>query len=49
MQLDLNDLDSVVAFSKKVKAGYKKIDTLMLNAGIMALPEREVTKQGFEK
>ena len=50
MNLDLDDLDSVAAFNKAFRAkGYKKIDTLMMNAGIMALPTRETSKQGFEK
>ena len=41
MQLDLDNLDSVAAFNKAFRLkGYKKVDTLMLNAGIMALPER---------
>ena len=49
MQLDLNDLDSVKNFSLKFKAKYDRLDILINNAGIMALPNREVTAQNFEK
>ena len=49
MQLDLDDLNSVKAFSEAYCAKYDRIDTLMMNAGIMALPERQITAQGFEK
>ena len=47
-QLDLSDLSSVKAFSKQVHATAKKIDILINNAGIMAIPERKTTKDGFE-
>jgi len=43
----LNDLISVRDFAQKFK--YEKIDLLLNNAGIMTLPEREVTIQGYEK
>ena len=49
MKLDLNDLTSVKAFCDEFKAKYPRLDTLMLNAGIMALPEREESAQGHEK
>jgi retinol dehydrogenase 12 len=49
MQLDLNDLDSVKTFSENFSAEYSKLDILLNNAGIMALPTRETTKQGLEK
>jgi retinol dehydrogenase 12 len=49
MQLDLNDLESVKSFADKVNGRVKNVDILLNNAGIMALPNREVTKQGFEK
>ena len=49
MKLDLNDLTSVKAFCNEFKAKYNRLDTLMLNAGIMALPQREESKQGHEK
>ena len=49
MQLDLNDLQSVKDFSVSFRAKYDKLDTLMMNAGVMTIPEREITKQGHEK
>ena len=44
LQLDLADLDNVAKCSDKLKSflGPKKISVLMNNAGIMALPERQV-------
>ena len=49
MQLDLNDLESVKKFADKFNAKFDKLDILLNNAGIMALPTRETTAQGFEK
>ena len=49
MQLDLNDLSSVQTFAANFNAKFDKIDILLNNAGIMALPTRETTAQGFEK
>lgn len=49
MALDLNDLKSVKEFSVNFNAKYDKLDILLNNAGIMALPERETTAQGYEK
>ena len=43
MQLDLNDLASVRDFAENFNSKYDKIDILLNNAGIMALPERELT------
>ncbi|WFB88447.1 MULTISPECIES: SDR family NAD(P)-dependent oxidoreductase [Streptomyces] len=43
--LDLADLGSVDAFAK---AWQGPLDILMANAGVMALPTREVTAQGWE-
>lgn len=51
--LDLDDLESVRAFPKRLSespaGGDSKIDVLMNNAGVMAIPEREITKDGFER
>lgn len=49
MKLDLNDLDSVQSFCDEFKKKYDKLDILLNNAGIMMLPNRETTKQGYEK
>jgi len=40
MQLDLNDFKSVEAFAKNYSAKFDRVDILLNNAGIMALPER---------
>lgn len=47
MKLDLGDLDSVKAFAEKFKKQYKKLDLLINNAGLMAIPYRK-TVDGFE-
>lgn len=49
MKLDLNDLESVISFTEEFKKKYNKLDILLNNAGIMMLPNRETTKQGYEK
>lgn len=51
MQLDLNDLVSVRSFAKEFIEASKGrgLNILVNNAGIMALPKRQETKQGFEK
>ena len=48
LQLDLERLESVRAFAEAAAAG-GAIDLLVCNAGIMALPTREVTPHGWEK
>jgi NAD(P)-dependent dehydrogenase (short-subunit alcohol dehydrogenase family) len=45
--LDLADLSSVRAFA--AEAGALPVDLLVNNAGVMALPSREVTLDGFER
>lgn len=45
--LDLNDLNSVKSFAETFKGD--KIDILLNNAGIMAVPQKETTAQGYEK
>ena len=48
LQLDLADLDSVATFSEAFTGAYDRLDLLINNAGVMALPERRTTAQGFE-
>lgn len=43
MQLDLNDLTSVKSFASAFNEKYDRLDILINNAGIMALPTRETT------
>ena len=50
--LDLDDLESVKTFPERFSAAVgkdSKIDVLMNNAGVMAIPERELTKDGYER
>ncbi|KAJ3342311.1 hypothetical protein HDU93_002784 [Gonapodya sp. JEL0774] len=48
MLVDLGDLTSVRQFTKEFKAKFNSLHLLINNAGIMALPNRELTKDGFE-
>eukprot|EP00747_Dinoflagellata_sp_TGD_P037961 gnl/TRDRNA2_/TRDRNA2_139396_c0_seq1.p1 gnl/TRDRNA2_/TRDRNA2_139396_c0~~gnl/TRDRNA2_/TRDRNA2_139396_c0_seq1.p1 ORF type:complete len:305 (-),score=72.72 gnl/TRDRNA2_/TRDRNA2_139396_c0_seq1:186-998(-) len=49
--LDLASLDSIRSFPEKYHAalGNTPLDVLMENAGVMAIPERVLTTDGFEK
>lgn len=49
--LDLCDLDNVKSFDARLAQvlGKSKIDVLMNNAGVMAIPDRRLTKDGYEK
>jgi NAD(P)-dependent dehydrogenase (short-subunit alcohol dehydrogenase family) len=47
MQLDLASLDSIHNFAAAFQARYARLDVLMNNAGVMAIPRRETT-DGFE-
>ena len=46
--LDLARLGSVAAFADALTADGTAIDLLILNAGVMAPPERRTTTDGFE-
>jgi len=46
--LDLGDLASVAAFADRHLAAGRPIDILINNAGVMALPTRQTTVDGFE-
>ena len=48
LELDLADLDSVASFADAFNRDYDRLDLLVNNAGVMALPERRETEQGFE-
>jgi NAD(P)-dependent dehydrogenase (short-subunit alcohol dehydrogenase family) len=47
-QVDLADLSSVEAFADRMLAAGRPIDILINNAGVMALPTRQTTADGFE-
>ena len=48
-QLDLADLASVERFSTAFLAAGQRLDLLVNNAGVMAIPQREPTVQGYER
>jgi len=48
VQLDLSDMASIRAGADKVAQLAPKLDALIANAGIMAPPERQETRDGFE-
>jgi NAD(P)-dependent dehydrogenase (short-subunit alcohol dehydrogenase family) len=47
-RLDLASLASIREFSSVFIKSHKRLDILMNNAGIMGVPQREVTADGFE-
>ncbi|MBB4378445.1 NAD(P)-dependent dehydrogenase, short-chain alcohol dehydrogenase family [Bradyrhizobium sp. Rc3b] len=46
--LDLASLASVADFARRFAAGNEQLDLLVNNAGVMALPKRQQTEDGFE-
>lgn len=48
-ELDLADLSSVETASKAIIAKYGRIDLLLNNAGVMAMPKKQYTEQGMER
>lgn len=48
LDLDLTSLASVKGFADEIKKRESKLNLLINNAGIMAVPTRELTKDGFE-
>lgn len=49
VQLELESLDGVRAAARLILSKTDQITILVTNAGVMALPELEVTKDGYEK
>jgi NAD(P)-dependent dehydrogenase (short-subunit alcohol dehydrogenase family) len=47
-QMDLSSLDSVRKAADELRAAHPRIDLLINNAGVMYVPTRETTKDGFE-
>lgn len=47
-QLDLSSFNSIKSFVNEYKKKYKHVDILINNAGIMAIKDRELTKDGLE-
>ena len=47
-ELDLSSLDSVRRAADALRAAHPRIDLLINNAGVMYVPNRETTKDGFE-
>ena len=47
--LDLANLASVADFATRFAASHASLDLLINNAGVMALPKRQTTADGFEK
>jgi len=48
-QIDLADLTSIERFAAMFLAGGESLDLLINNAGVMAIPHRETTAQGYER
>jgi NAD(P)-dependent dehydrogenase (short-subunit alcohol dehydrogenase family) len=48
-QIDLADLTSVERFADGFLAGGQELAVLINNAGVMAIPHRETTAQGYER
>jgi NAD(P)-dependent dehydrogenase (short-subunit alcohol dehydrogenase family) len=48
-QIDLADLASVERFAASFLASGQDLDLLVNNAGVMAIPHRETTAQGYER
>ncbi|MGL9727542.1 oxidoreductase [Enterococcus sp. DIV0756] len=47
-KLDLADLASIENFGKMIQSKFDQLDILINNAGVMATPDRRVTKDNFE-
>lgn len=47
--LDLGSLADVASFAERVTGEYPRLDLLVNNAGVMAIPSRHVTSDGYER
>jgi NAD(P)-dependent dehydrogenase (short-subunit alcohol dehydrogenase family) len=47
-KLDVADLASVSAFARRLRSSGHPLDLLVNNAGVMAIPERQLSVDGFE-
>ena len=45
LKLDLSDLKSIQDFTVEFKSKYTRLDILINNAGVMAIPKRQTTKR----
>ncbi|HEX2212048.1 MAG TPA: oxidoreductase, partial [Mycobacterium sp.] len=48
VQLDLASLDSVRNAAEEIRTAHPRVDLLINNAGVMYVPTRETTAEGFE-
>lgn len=48
LPLDVSSLQSVRTATDEIKTAYPRIDLLINNAGVMYVPKKEATKDGFE-
>ena len=48
IRLDLADLNSISNFAETFKKKYEKLHILINNAGVMMIPKKQTTMQGFE-
>lgn len=49
LPLDVASLESIRSVAQRINESGKPLDTLINNAGVMALPKRELTADGFER
>ena len=48
IRLDLSELKSIREFAEEFKRRHQKLNILINNAGVMMIPQRTLTKDGFE-